>query len=80
MRLGKGTRAEELGLNEQLRLGLGGGEAGGGQDFFIECDEEAFAAGQNGAVGALEFGLVEELAVGSSVGFDGSVEVAGYKD
>src|SRR6202044_287776 len=47
-----------------LLLGLGGGEAGGGQDAFIEGYEEAFAAGQDGAVGALEFCLVEDFAVG----------------
>jgi len=59
---------------------LGGGEAGGGEDFFVEGDEDAFGAGEDSAVGTLDFGLVEELAVGGAVGFGGAVEVAGYKD
>jgi hypothetical protein len=63
-----------------LLLGLGGGEAGGGEDALVEGDEEAFAARQDGAVWALEFGLVEDFAVGCAVGSGGSVEVAGYQD
>jgi hypothetical protein len=59
---------------------LGCGEAGGGKDALVESDEEAFAAGEDGAVGALEFGLVEELAVGGAVGFGCAAEVAGYED
>jgi hypothetical protein len=61
-------------------LGLGGGEAGGGEDFFVEGDEDAFGAGKDGAVGTLDFGLVEELAIGGAVGFGGAVEMAGDKD
>ncbi len=45
-----------------LLLWLGGGEAGGGQDFFVEGDEEAFGSGEDGAFGVAELGLVEELA------------------
>jgi len=63
----------------QLLLGLGSGEAGGGEDALVQGDEETFAAGEDGSVGALQFGLVEEFAVGSSVRFGGSVQVAGYE-
>jgi hypothetical protein len=59
---------------------LGCGEAGGGEDFFVEGDEDAFGAGEDRAVGALDFGLMEELAVGSAVGFGGAVEMAGDED
>ena len=59
---------------------LGGGEAGGGEDFFVEGDEEAFGAGEDSAVGALDFGLMEELAVGGAVGLGGAVEMAGDED
>ena len=59
---------------------MGGCEAGCGQDSFVEGDEDAFGAGEDGAVGTLDFGLVEELAVGGSVWFGGSVEVTGYED
>jgi hypothetical protein len=60
--------------------GLGGGEAGGGEDFFVEGDEDAFGSGEDGAVGTLDFGLVEELAVGCAVGLGGAVEMAGDED
>ena len=59
---------------------MGRGEAGGGQYFFVQCDEEAFAASQDGAVGTLEFGLVKELAVRGAVWLCGSVEMAGDED
>lgn len=48
--------------------GLRGGEAGGGEEFCVDGNEEPFAAGKDGAVWALDFGLVEELAVGCAVG------------
>ncbi len=38
------------------------GEAGGGEELCVDDDEEAFGAGEDGAVGVLDFGLVEELA------------------
>ena len=59
---------------------MGSGEAGGGEDAFVEGDEEAFAAGEDSAVRALEFGLVEKLAVGGTVGFGGAAEVARGED
>ena len=59
---------------------MGGGEAGGGEDFFVEGDEDAFGAGEDGAVGPLDFGLVEELAVEGAIGFGGAAEVAGDED
>ena len=52
-------------------LGLRGGEAGGGEYFFVDGDEETFAASQDGAVGVMDFGLMEELSVGSAVGSRG---------
>jgi hypothetical protein len=57
--------------------GLGGGEAGGGENSFVEGDEDAFGAGEDGAVGTLDFGLMEELAVGGAIGFGGPAEMAG---
>src|SRR5882724_8486858 len=57
--------------------GLGGGEAGGGEDFFVEGDEDAFGAGEDGAIGTLDFGLMKDLAVDGAVGFGGAVEMAG---
>jgi hypothetical protein len=60
--------------------GLGSGEAGGGKDFFVEGDEEAFAAGEDRAVWMLEFGLVEDLAARSAVGLRGAAEVAADQD
>ncbi len=60
-------------------LGLWGGEACSRENPFVEGDEESFAAGEDGAVGALEFGLVEELAVRGAVGSGGAVEVTGYE-
>jgi len=65
---------------KSLLLGLGGGEAGCGENALVEGDEEAFAACQDGAVGALKFCLVEDFAVGRAVGFGGSVEVTSYQD
>jgi len=59
---------------------LRGHEARHGQEFFIDGDEEAFAAGEDGAVGALDFGLVEEFAAGLSVGLCWPVEVAADED
>jgi hypothetical protein len=59
---------------------LRGGEAGGGEDALVEGDEEAFAAGEDCAVGSLELGLVEELALESAIGFGGAAQVAGYED
>jgi hypothetical protein len=44
------------------RLVLGLGEAGEGEEFFVDDDEEALGTGEDGAVAALDFGLVEELA------------------
>lgn len=62
------------------RSGLWGGEAGCGENALVEGDEEALAAGEDGAVGALELGLVEELAVEGAVGFGGATEVSSDED
>jgi hypothetical protein len=59
---------------------LRGGEAGGGEDFLVEGDEEAFGSGEDGSVEALEFGLMKELAVGGAVGFRGPVQMARDQD
>jgi hypothetical protein len=40
---------------------LRGGKVGGGEDIFADCDEEAFAASEYGAIGELEFGFMEQL-------------------
>jgi hypothetical protein len=37
-------------------------EAGQGEEPFVDDDEETFGAGENGAVGVLDLGLMEELA------------------
>src|ERR1700722_4988529 len=57
-------------------LNLGDGDAGGGEGFFVDDDEEAFGAGEDGAVGVLDFGMVEELAAGDAVGFRRAAKVA----
>jgi len=44
------------------RLDLGLGETSEGEEFFVDDYEEGFGAGEYGAVGVLQFGLVEELA------------------
>ncbi len=72
--------AEDYLLSKGVAPRLGGGEAGGGEDFFVEGDEEAFGAGEDSAVGTLDFGLMEELAVGGAVGLGGAVEMAGDED
>src|SRR5438067_2323606 len=59
------------------RLRLGSRETGGGQDFLVERDEDAFGAGEDGAVRMLDFSVMKELAVGSAVGFGGAVVMAG---
>jgi hypothetical protein len=46
------------------------------EELFVEYDEEAFAAGENGTVGALKFCLMEEFTVGSAVWPGGAAEVA----
>ena len=51
-----------------------------GEDFFVNSDEEALAAGKDGAVGKLDLGLVEELAAGCAVGFCRAAEMAAYED
>jgi hypothetical protein len=61
-------------------LGLWGGEAGCCENAFVEGDKDTFAAGEDGAVGALEFCLMEELAIRGAVGFGGTVEVSRYQD
>ena len=61
-------------------LGLGGGEAGGGEELFFDGDEEAFAAGEDGSVRTLKFGLVEDLAVVGAVWFCGAVEVTRHEN
>jgi hypothetical protein len=61
-------------------LGLGRGEAGGGEEFCVDGDEEPFAAGEHGAVWVLDFGMVEDLAVGGAVRLCGAVEVARDED
>ena len=43
-------------------LAFGQGEAGGGEEAGVDDYEEAFGAGEDGAVGVLDLGLVEELA------------------
>jgi hypothetical protein len=68
------------GGQRQLLLGLWGGEAGSGQDFFVERDEETFAAGEDRSVEALKFGLVKELAVGCSVGPGSTAEMSSDED
>ena len=40
-----------------------------GEVSWADGDEEAFGSGEDGAVGALKFGLVEEFAVGGAVWF-----------
>ena len=44
------------------RLDLWLGEADEGEEFFVDYDEEALGTGEDGAVGALDFGQVEKLA------------------
>jgi hypothetical protein len=57
----------------QLCLGLG--DTGGGEEFFVDDDEEAVSAGEDGAVSALEFSLMEELAAWRPVPFRGTAEM-----
>ena len=59
---------------------MGGGEAGGSEKFSVDDDKETFAAGEDGAVGTLDFGLVEDFAIVGAIGFGGAVKVAGYED
>ncbi len=56
------------------------GEAGEGEELFVDGDEEAFAAGEDGTVGVLQFGLVEEFAAWGAVGLVGAVEVTADED
>jgi hypothetical protein len=59
---------------------LGSGEGRVGEGFFVDGDEEAFAAGEDGAIGVLDLGLMEELAAGRAVGFPGVAEVTADED
>src|ERR1700722_9037117 len=61
-------------------LNLGDGDAGGGEGFFVDDDEEAFGAGEDGAVGGLDFGVVEALAAGGGGWLGWSAEMAADED
>ena len=67
-------RRIEIGAPEFL--GLGYGNTDGGEGFFVNGDEEAFGSGEDGAVGVLDFGVVEELAAGGAVCFCWAADVA----
>lgn len=62
---GIGARLDKVGSREYQNkgnLGFRLGEAGECEEPGVDDDEEAFGASQDGPVGALDFGLVEELA------------------
>jgi len=61
------------------RLHLWWGDAGGEEEFFVDGDEESFAAGQDGAVWVLDLGLMEELSAWCAV-FCGAVEMEADED
>jgi hypothetical protein len=58
-----------------LQLGLRDRDAGGGQRFFVDGDEEAFGTSEDGAIGVLDFGVVEQFAAWGAVDFRWAAKV-----
>ena len=76
--IGCGSPVGRVKRARELRFGLG--YASKGEEFFVYDDEETFCACQDGAVGVLDFGLMEELAAWGAVGFCWTAEVAADED